>query len=108
VDSTCLDYCDEHVIRYKRDNDSVTFEVRVTARSSKSEIVGEFEGALKIRIAAPPVDGAANTELVRTLSKAFGVPRGSVSITGGLTSRLKTVRVSGINPEQVLAVVSRI
>ncbi len=51
------------------------FDVRVVPRASKSEIVGEHDGALKVRIASPPVDGAANEELIKVLSKKFGVPK---------------------------------
>ena len=61
-------------------------------RASRSEIVGEHDGALRVRIAAPPVDGAANDELVRLLARAFGVGRGAAAITAGQTGKLKTVQ----------------
>ncbi len=54
---------------------AVTFNVRVVPRSSKSEIVGLHAGALKIRLASPPVDGAANAGLVKLLAKSFGVSK---------------------------------
>ena len=71
-------------------------------RASKSEIVGELEGSLKLRIAAPPVDGAANQEVVRLLAKSLDVSRSSVSIVAGETSKTKRVRVVGITPERLL------
>ncbi|HZN10065.1 MAG TPA: DUF167 domain-containing protein [Blastocatellia bacterium] len=85
---------------------AVTFAVRALPRASRSEILGELDGALKVRLAAPPVEGAANEELVRLLAKRLGVPRRQVTITAGATSRHKLVRVDGLaaaDLEQVLA-----
>lgn len=75
--------------------------VRVVPRASKSEIVGEIDGSLKVRISAPPVDGAANEEVVRLLAKSLHVSRSSVSIVSGETSKTKRVRVVGVTPEQL-------
>ena len=72
------------------------FTVRVVPRASKSEIVGEMDGALKIRIASPPVEGAANHELIRVLSKFFVVSKSSVEIIKGQTSKTKQVKIDGI------------
>ena len=60
--------------------------------------MGEHDGALRVRIAAPPVDGAANDELVRLLARSFGVPRSAIEITGGHAARLKTVSVGRGRP----------
>lgn len=73
----------------------LTLRVLVQPRASRSEIVGPHGDALKVRLAAPPVDGAANEELVRLLAKEYGVPKGAVEIIGGLASRRKTVRIRG-------------
>jgi len=70
-------------------------------RASRSEVVGEHNGALRVRIAAPPVDGAANEELVRVLAKKFGVARSAVSIVGGQSARTKQVRVEGVKAEDL-------
>jgi uncharacterized protein (TIGR00251 family) len=86
------------MINYSEKNGSLTFTVRVVPRASRSEIVGEHNGALRVRIAAPPVDGAANEELVRLLSGAFEVPRSAIEILGGHTSKSKTLRVHGARP----------
>ena len=91
-------------INISENNGSVTFDVRVIPRSSKSEIVGEHDGALKVKLNSPPVDGAANDELVRLLSKEFGVSRSAVEIVSGQTARLKRVRVAGTHPEQIVDV----
>ena len=75
---------------------AITFAVRVAPRASRSEIAGAHDGALRVRVAAPPVDGAANEQLVRTLAKAMGVPRAAVEIVSGHQSRNKTVRIRGV------------
>jgi uncharacterized protein (TIGR00251 family) len=77
----------------------ITLHILVQPRASRSEIVGPHGDALKVRLAAPPVDGAANEELVRLLAKELDVPRGNIEIVSGFTSRRKTVRVSGVGHE---------
>src|SRR5947209_18119241 len=91
-------------INISENNGSVTFDVRVIPRSSKSEIVGEHDGALKVKLNSPPVDGAANDELVRLLSKEFRVSRAAVEIVSGQTARSKRVRVTGIHAGQIVGV----
>lgn len=73
------------------------FAVRVQPRASRSGVVGELDGALKIRLAAPPVDGEANEELIRVLAKLFDVPRSQVAISSGQTSKNKLIRIEGIS-----------
>jgi len=87
------------VVDYSEINGALVFKVQVVPRASRSEIVGEHDGALRVRIAAPPVDGAANQELIRTLARAFGVSRSAIEITSGQTSRRKEVRVGGASSE---------
>jgi len=82
------------VIPYSQDR-GLIFAVRIVPRASRSEIVGEHDGALRIRIAAPPVAGAANRELVRTLAKIFKLPQNAVEIVSGANSTSKVVRVRG-------------
>jgi uncharacterized protein (TIGR00251 family) len=87
-----------------KDN-GVSFSIRVQPRASRSEIAGELEGTLKIRLAAPPVDGEANEELIRLLSKLFKVTRSQIVIRSGQTSRNKLIVIDGISvdeAEQVL------
>ena len=83
------------MINYTEKDGKLIFKVRVVPRASRSELVGEHDGALRVRIAAPPVDGAANDELVRLLALAFDVPRSAVDITGGHAAKLKTVCIAG-------------
>ena len=87
-------------------NGTVTLTVRVVPRASKSEIAGEHDGALKVRIASPPVDGAANDELVRLLSKVLKVSKSDVVITAGQTSKTKHIRITGITAAQADAILN--
>jgi len=79
-------------------------DIRVIPRASKTQIVGMHDGALKVRIAAPPVDGAANAELVKVLAKAFGVSKSSVEIIFGETSKTKRIRITGASEAAITAV----
>lgn len=76
--------------------------MRVAPRASRSEIVSEHDGNLKVRLAAPPVDGAANEELIRTLAKAFDVSKAAVEIVSGQTSKTKQVRIKGATKEKLI------
>lgn len=58
--------------------------------------MGERDGALRVRVSAPPVEGAANEELTRMLARLFGVPAGAVRIVGGQTAKLKRVSIAGV------------
>jgi uncharacterized protein (TIGR00251 family) len=87
------------VVKFTSTGSGVTFPVRVQPRASRSGVAGEIDGALRIRLAAPPVDGEANEELVNLLAKLLDVPRRQVEIISGLKSKNKMVRVSGISAE---------
>jgi uncharacterized protein (TIGR00251 family) len=93
------------VIPYTERGGALVFKVQVVPRASRSEIVGEHNGALRVRLAAAPVDGAANEALIRTLALAFKVPRRAVQITAGHTSRLKHVSVKGAAAEALAALI---
>ncbi|MCK9485793.1 MAG: DUF167 domain-containing protein [Dehalococcoidia bacterium] len=71
--------------------------VRLSPRASREAIVGEREGALQVRVTAPPVDGAANEALVRLIAKRLRVAKGAVTIVSGETSRIKVVQVDGLD-----------
>ena len=94
------------MIDYSEKDGRLTFNVRVVPRASRSEIVGEHDGALRVRIAAPPVDGAANEELMRTTRASSNVTRTAVAITAGQTSKLKRVAISGIEPDHCCGLAS--
>jgi len=83
------------VIQHTQRGRALTFAVRVVPRASRTEIAGEHNGALRIKLAAPPINGAANRELIRLLAKIFKLPQNAVEIIAGSTSKQKIVRIDG-------------
>ncbi len=77
--------------------------VRVIPRSSRSCIDGTRGDAWLVRLRTPPVDGAANAELIEVLATALGVPRRALAIVGGDRSRTKRVRIEGLDEATVAA-----
>lgn len=86
--------------------DGVTFAVLVQPRAAKATIVGAHDKALKVRLTAPPVEGAANKQCIELLAKALGRPKSTFTIISGQTSRHKQILVrskSGMmSPEEVM------
>lgn len=80
---------------YSIRDEQLIFKVQVVPRASRSEVTGEHNGALRIRIAAPPVDGAANKEVIGLLAKSFRVSRSAVRILSGHNGRTKQVSIEG-------------
>ena len=93
------------MIQCSEKNDALLFTVRVVPRASHSRVAGEHDGALRVRVAAPPVDGAANEELVRTLARALDVPSRDVEIASGHASKLKQVRVMNLTRERLAQII---
>ena len=78
--------------------------VRLTPRAGRDAIDGvDDEGRLRVRVAAPPGEGAANESLIRLLATTLGVPRGAVAIESGTTSRLKRVGIDQLTAEALTA-----
>ena len=90
-------------LRPKAHGEEIRFEIHARPRAKRSRIVGVRGEALEVALAAPPVDGAANDELVRLLAAALGVPRRDVTILRGETSQRKLVAVRGVTPEAAVA-----
>jgi uncharacterized protein (TIGR00251 family) len=86
--------------------DSARINIYVQPRASKTVIAGMHDGCVKIRLAAPPVDGAANAALIEFVAEQLGIAKARVRITAGLTSRRKTVEVDGVTAEQVAGALS--
>lgn len=78
-------------------NEDLTIAIRVLPRASKSEIVGMVEGTLKVRVTAPPVDGAANAEIIKLFAKTFAVAKSDISIISGETSRNKRIKIANLS-----------
>ena len=79
----------------------ITFTVRVLPRSSRSEIVGEMDGVVKLKLTSPPVDGAANAELIKLLAKKLGVARSNIAIVSGETAKTKQMKVTGVSSDRL-------
>jgi uncharacterized protein len=83
------------------DGGGARLRIHVQPRAARSEIAGLYGEALKVRLAAPPVEGAANDELVRFLAERLGIARRRVTLEAGARARAKTVRVEGIAPAEI-------
>lgn len=81
--------------------EGVTLVVRVTPRASRNEVAGIVEGALKVRLTAPPVEGAANAALIAFLAGQLGLRRGQVTLLAGQSARQKLVRIVGLSAQEV-------
>ena len=75
----------------------VVIDIRVIPRSTKTVVAGTRQNALLVRVAAPPVEGAANDAIVRLLARELDVPRSAVRIVAGERSREKRVQVDGVS-----------
>jgi len=84
----------------------VMFAVRVTPRANRDAIEGEHQGALKLRLTAPPVDDRANDALRRLLAERLKAPVSAVRIVAGEKSRTKRVEIAGATREQILALLT--
>jgi uncharacterized protein (TIGR00251 family) len=84
----------------------VIFQVRVQPRASRDEVAGVLEGALKIRIQAPAIDNRANVAVCEYLASLLKTPKSAVRILGGERSRVKRVEIRGVQPREVLALLS--
>src|SRR3954451_3651280 len=91
------------IVAVAKEAGTVRIEVRARPRAHKSRLVGERDGALEVQLAAPPVDGAANEELVKTLANAVGVAKSAVRIVRGESGRNKLVEIAGIGEGELVA-----
>ncbi len=79
----------------------VTFAVKVHPRAKRNAIIGELGNALNVSLTSPPVEGRANQACIEFFAKLLKVPRSSVTIASGQTSRQKVIRVDGLSAEEV-------
>ena len=90
----------------EEENGRVRFAVRVSPRASRDAIAGVHDGALKVALTAPPVEGAANAALIALLAKALGVAKRAVTIASGEASRQKRVQIEGVTASDVRRLIS--
>lgn len=86
----------------QQQSDSILLSIKLQPRASKNQIAKALGEELRIKVTAPPVDSAANEALVRFLAETIGLPRGSVQLVRGLTSRHKTVKLTGITASELM------
>lgn len=89
------------MIPARESDGAVTFAVKVQPRARKDAITGELGDALKISLTAPPIDDRANEACIEFLAKILKVPRSSVTIASGHTSRNKVIRVAGVSAQYI-------
>jgi uncharacterized protein (TIGR00251 family) len=86
------------------ERDGASFvQLYATPRASRTKVVGMFDGRIKVQVAAPPVDGAANDAIVAFLAGELGVGRGAVTLVSGQTGKRKVARIDGVSAAQVAA-----
>ena len=83
-------------IPYKKIKDGIQIMVKVEPRSSKRSVSGVIGDMLKVKLTAPPVDGAANEQLVEVLSETFRIRKSNIKIVKGLSSKNKVVEITGV------------
>jgi uncharacterized protein len=91
----------EEAISVRESAEGVTFAVHVQPRASKCGVTGVLNGAIKIRLTSPPVDGAANDHCIRLFADLLKVRRQDVTIVTGETSRNKVIKILGINGQRL-------
>lgn len=96
------------MLKVTETKEGVRLEIKVQPRSSRNQMAGVQDGILKIKLTAPPVDGEANLALIEYLSSLLGVPKRSINLIKGETSRNKLVEINGINREFLLKKVGNI
>ena len=84
-------------LRVERRGDELLLAIRVAPRASRDAVLGVHDGALKVALTAPPVDGAANAALIKLLAKRLGVAKRDVRIVAGESSRTKRVACRGVS-----------
>jgi hypothetical protein len=86
--------------------EGAVFAVRAQPGAKRNAVLGEWAGALKVSVTAPPEDGRANAALVEVLREWLGVKRSQIELVGGHTSRNKTFLIRGVTPEELQAMLA--
>ncbi|MFQ5673833.1 MAG: DUF167 domain-containing protein [Nitrospinales bacterium] len=89
-------------LEIKTVKDGIQFSAAIQPRSSKNQVVGPHNNALKIRLTSPPVEGAANRSCIKFLAKYLGISPSRVSIAAGLTGKSKIIRIEGMTEQSFI------
>lgn len=90
-----MDFFDKNKFPISQQKNGIKFSVKVIPNASKNEIICTEEGLIKIKITVPPVEGKANTKCIEFLSDILRIPKTSISIVSGQTSKNKTIFIEG-------------
>ena len=90
-----------NMISLKESKKGLTFDIQVIPHASRAEIAGVQEGAFKVKVTAPPVEGAANEACIKLLAKELGLKKSQMEISSGTKSRKKTVMIKDISKEEL-------
>lgn len=88
--------------------EDIILKVYLQPKSSKNEVVGPYRDGIKVRVTATPIEGKANEALIRFLAKEFGISSSCIEILKGRHAREKTLRISGVAPQELLDFKNRI
>jgi len=95
------------MIEIKESDQALLVSLRVQPKASANRILGEHDGALKVSVTAAPEKGKANAGVITLLSKELGIPKSSIEIVRGDTSRIKTLRIRGTTKQALAALLKR-
>jgi uncharacterized protein (TIGR00251 family) len=89
------------MVRLRESKRGLTFDIQVIPHASRAEITGVHEGAFKVKVTTPPVEGAANDACIKLLAKELGLKKSQMEISSGAKSRKKTVMIKDISKEEL-------
>ncbi|MFA5293446.1 MAG: DUF167 domain-containing protein [Phycisphaerae bacterium] len=96
----------ENILNITEKDGRVVFNIKVAPGSSRTDIAGIYNGMLKVRLSAAPEKGKANHALIKLLAEKFDIPKNQITITAGLTSKIKQVSIKDITRQMIDAILS--
>lgn len=90
-----------NMVRLRESKQGLTFDIQVIPHASRVELVGVQDGVLKIKVTAPPMEGAANEACIKLLAKELGLKKSQMEISSGAKSRKKTVMIKDISKKEL-------
>ena len=90
-----------NMVRLRESKKGLTFDIQVIPHASRAEIAGVQEGAFKVKVTAPPVEGAANEACIKLLARELGLKKSQMEISSGAKSRKKTVMIKDISKKEL-------